>query len=600
MKLKISPTTLALALFFSFIVVPALYAADWSRVPSWNPGDGVDSIKVVSAIEEDRNLVIAETRDSLGNYYPDVLLYTINNDGDKLSGPFTYGGYWTARAYDGFSEYDSSSGKHIFNVFGYEYISYSVKQATFFRVYEDGTYVLNGSNKNWHHFFNPEGEEFVDASSGYYAGGKLSNGNYLAVGEIKMPNADNTSYNPLVVCFSSSGEVLWFLVLDGSEVSQVFDNYDKGVDFVEHNGFIYVLIDSRSEGPGTEYNNHAYKIVKLNMSDGSYLDSETFGYYDNDLPVKILVYENDFIVYGYAKRDIPDFHIFIDRINPDSLEELPTYPYLFDSFNGSYGHYANDMLINEGIVHMTGSMVDQETDRRLFHMGFNLETKELVYYKLVGEQAEGENIDYRGISLLMTSDGDILVGGSRCDANENQWDYFLSYLDLSLLKETQAISLNAGWNLVSLYVQPGDTAIAEVLADILPSCEKVWRLVDGAWRLYDPNDPFFSDLEKLAAGQSFMVKMAAAATLSVNGFRSDSGQALASGWEMPGYLSDITRPCGEALAAISGDYDKVWGMADGTWQLYDPDDPAASDLLEMGPGRGFMIKINNNCTWVLP
>ena len=30
-----------------------------------------------------------------------------------------------------------------------------------------------------------EGEEFVDANSGYHAGDKLSNGNYLAVGYMK-------------------------------------------------------------------------------------------------------------------------------------------------------------------------------------------------------------------------------------------------------------------------------------------------------------------------------------------------------------------------------------------------------------------------------
>jgi len=604
MEKKIVKKVLAMVLFFSFIFVGTLYSADWSGVPDWNPGDGRDVINNISIIEYGRNLVVAGTEESLGNYYPDVALYTIDDDGNKLSGPFLYGSFWSAYAEKGFAEYDDDSGKYIFNVVGKECVSYDICQATFFRVYEDGTYVQNGQGENWHHFFNPEGEEFIDAMSTYYSGCKLSNGNYIAVGSIQMPNAVNTSYNAFAVCFSPEEEILWYRILDGSEIGQVFSDIDKIVDCVEHNGFVYVLIDTESEGPGSDFDHHNYKIAKINIMDGSYSGGQIFGEYCDDYPKKIFVYNNFFLVYGYTEYSGPRDKVFVDKISFDLVQETG-FPLIIDgdysAVNVNDLYRPVDAVVNGEILHTIGSVrVDDEAKYRLFHMGINLESRQLEYLDFVGM---GEDIKCGGSSVIITVEGNILAGGFINEIVNSVYsdaDYFLSFLDLNSQTQTQEITLNAGWNLISFYVQPEDNAIDSVLSAILSDCEKVWTIEGGVWKLYDPDDPFFSDLSEMKAGQGYMIKMSSSVVLSVSGPVLDEAISLNAGWEMPGYLSELGYSPEDALASIAGKFEKVWTIEGGVWKLYDPDDLFFSDLSEMKAGQGYMIKINENCSWMLP
>ena len=417
----------------------------------------------------------------------------------------------------------------------------------------------------------------------------LSDGSRLAVGEIVMPYAVNKSYNPLVVCISSGGEVLWHQVLNGFHTGENFTNWDKAVDCVEYGGYLYVLIDTMSEGPGSESNqNNAYKVVKLDMN-GDYLDGEVFGGWGNEYPSEIFIYNGSLVVCGYMDTNLSQPKIFVNKISLD-FTEMSGFPIIENNDDNRY--YVHASTFKGEIVHVTGRvLIDADREDRLFHMGINLETKEQAYLRFVGT---GEDIEYIGRGIDVTVDGNVLVGGLRKDTN---YDYFLSFLDLSLQIQTQEISLNAGWNLISFYVQPEDTDISVVLA--LVDCEKVWTLFEDVWYLYDPANPLFSDLLEMYAGQGYMIKMASAATLFVSGVVVDEAIFLSSGWEMPGYLSATTYPTEDALDSIFGKYDKVWTIEDGFWKLYDPANLLFSDLLEMKPGQGYMMKINDSCTWTV-
>jgi len=53
-----------------------------------------------------------------------------------------------------------------------------------------------------------------------------------------------------------------------------------------------------------------------------------------------------------------------------------------------------------------------------------------------------------------------------------------------------------------------------------------------------------------------------------------------------------------ATASISGKLVRVWGYYDGEWQMYDPADPVGSDLMSLTPGRGYWIKVTEDCTLI--
>ena len=65
------------------------------------------------------------------------------------------------------------------------------------------------------------------------------------------------------------------------------------------------------------------------------------------------------------------------------------------------------------------------------------------------------------------------------------------------------INLTPGWNLISLNKQPEDTNIEKVLESIAGNYVSVWAYVNGTWKVYDPNNPGFSDLATIEPGYGY-------------------------------------------------------------------------------------------------
>lgn len=162
-------------------------------------------------------------------------------------------------------------------------------------------------------------------------------------------------------------------------------------------------------------------------------------------------------------------------------------------------------------------------------------------------------------------------------------------ISIKCFAATANIELNSGWNLISLYVQPEDTSIEPVLASIEGKYISVWTYVDGAWLVYDPENPGFSDLVTMEAGMGYWINMKQAATLIISGYAISNSQDLSSGWNLVGYSSDTACDIDVALTSIEGKYISVWAYMDGKWHVYDPENPGFSDLLLMEPDYGYWI-----------
>ncbi len=162
------------------------------------------------------------------------------------------------------------------------------------------------------------------------------------------------------------------------------------------------------------------------------------------------------------------------------------------------------------------------------------------------------------------------------------------------------IGLDQGWQLISLYCQPDNTNIENVLSSILGKYVSVWAYIDGSWKVYDPDNPGFSDLTTMEAGRGYWVNMNEDASLNVSGSAPSNSISLVSAWNLVGYNSSISQAVDNALASIQGKYISVWAYIDGSWKVYDPDNPGFSDLTIMEPGYGYWINATEACTWILP
>jgi hypothetical protein len=162
------------------------------------------------------------------------------------------------------------------------------------------------------------------------------------------------------------------------------------------------------------------------------------------------------------------------------------------------------------------------------------------------------------------------------------------------------LKLNSNWNLISLYLQPENTAISNVLKALSGKYSSTWAFQNNSWKVYDPANPGLSDLDTMTAGWGYWLNMTEAATLTVAAILPSKSINLIAGWNLVGYNSSTAQAIGGALASISGNVVSVWVYINGQWKVYDPANPGFSDLMTMEPGYGYWINTNAACTWTLP
>ena len=160
------------------------------------------------------------------------------------------------------------------------------------------------------------------------------------------------------------------------------------------------------------------------------------------------------------------------------------------------------------------------------------------------------------------------------------------------------------WQLISLQTQPENINTSTVLSPIMDKIISIWSYTDGTWFLYDPENPYFSDLESMEAGKGYWLHQNSDIDiendLSITGTEPARSVTLSAGWNLVGYNSMTTEDTSIAMSSIEGSYISIWAYKDGQWLMYDPANPVFSDLETMEPGYGYWINASEPCTWTLP
>jgi hypothetical protein len=162
------------------------------------------------------------------------------------------------------------------------------------------------------------------------------------------------------------------------------------------------------------------------------------------------------------------------------------------------------------------------------------------------------------------------------------------------------LQLQAGWNLISLPVQPANTASSAVIAPVGACVTQVLTTINGVSTWYDPTRRDQSTLGSMIPGIAYWMQMSCPGTLTIAGSTASKSVNLVAGMNMVGYSSLVAAPISTALASIAGKYTSVWSYENGTWKTYYPKGSDKSQFTQLTPGKGYWIQATTATTWTLP
>lgn len=154
----------------------------------------------------------------------------------------------------------------------------------------------------------------------------------------------------------------------------------------------------------------------------------------------------------------------------------------------------------------------------------------------------------------------------------------------------QNISLQEGWNMVSLNVHPSNVDISHNFRGIIEHIE----VIKSPLGVYQPGNPF-NTLTQLTDGGGYFLNTALAYHFTPQGEPIDpqSPIALQAGWNLVAFTPQSSIQIEAALASISDYLIQVKGV-DG---VYEPDNPY-NTLSVLQPGKAYWMKLNEDAVLV--
>ncbi len=167
------------------------------------------------------------------------------------------------------------------------------------------------------------------------------------------------------------------------------------------------------------------------------------------------------------------------------------------------------------------------------------------------------------------------------------------------------VPLAAGWNLISLPVQPIDGSVANLVAGTTPAGKiaEVWAFdncAGGIWKYYKPGDGS-STLSTVDHKMGLWIKTTEATTLNVVGTLPPSTNiSLCAGWNLVGYPATAAQAVGTSLAGLPVARALTYETATGAWRRWDTAIPYATSLVNLEPQRGYWLYATGATTWMVP
>lgn len=158
---------------------------------------------------------------------------------------------------------------------------------------------------------------------------------------------------------------------------------------------------------------------------------------------------------------------------------------------------------------------------------------------------------------------------------------------------TQNISLQRGWNNISLYVHPTDMSLRSLFANLIATGKLVKVVSNG--KNFDPLLPDeLNTLVDLKDGRGYWFKVNSGIELEIEGTPIDhttKSISLKPGWNHIGVLPQGNANIRTALKSLLDNNNIINILGRGI--EFDPGKPdTENSLLELQPGRGYWLKVN--------
>jgi len=162
----------------------------------------------------------------------------------------------------------------------------------------------------------------------------------------------------------------------------------------------------------------------------------------------------------------------------------------------------------------------------------------------------------------------------------------------SFAQDQQAISITAGWSIISTYISPENLSINEILSPLAGNLNIAKDYLGNA---YLPQWEF-NGIGDIQIGQGYYVKIDTATILTLNGDYTQPEEnpiSMVNGWNVVGYLRLESHPLEEIFSSlVESDFIIIIKDYLGAAYLPEWDYNGIGDLQ---PGQGYQIKTNVSC-----
>ena len=312
-----------------------------------------------------------------------------------------------------------------------------------------------------------------------------------------------------------------------------FENY---LDAITFNGLYAYSIWPGDRGPGNIniYNNNLHN----NVNGVSIANSENILVYENN------IHNNNYGFHSYGSSDYGNVYFFLNNIYNNNI----------------YNAYQDPF---------------QNPDHELSYLGYG--------------------------NFWGHSNPPCFVIG--IDSNKINWIDDFAYCSPANKNVFAVPITNWGWKFVSFTPFADKTDTEEVMKTAEGKYEIIKYFVNGENKQYDPTSPpFLNTLQDMYPWYGYWMKITSIPQLHnivVIGDRiEDCHEITLRAGSTPkhwiGYWLDAPKETGAALSSLEGRYEYVRKYENGVWETYIDSLPQFSDLKEMEPGSGYLIKITSD------
>ncbi len=159
---------------------------------------------------------------------------------------------------------------------------------------------------------------------------------------------------------------------------------------------------------------------------------------------------------------------------------------------------------------------------------------------------------------------------------------------------TEEITVNEGWNLISLPRQPSNTSVDSVLSSLDGSWTKLLAYSNDTWIGADDEIPSsFWSLSKMEVGKGYWLQTTSEGTFKSDGVEKNRSIFLHEGWNLIGYPLPFKTDLTDAFISINGNWKKCLYYANGNWFGADASLPTTYwTLKNFRAGAGYWLEMD--------